>query len=105
MFVEVQSIQHKHSVGKLFQHLSHEIRMAALDKIYSMEELIISSSSLAVTEKQLLYFRSPRSTRLAKGSLLIAALSKVKIVVREIDLAFSNGDERTTRRGKRKNPV
>lgn len=45
-----------------------------------------------VTEKEVLYFGQPRSSRLAKGSLLSASLSKEKVVVRDLDMAFSSNE-------------
>lgn len=102
IFVEVHNIQHKHFMGKLFQQLPLVIRTAAFAKMYS-QECLGGDEALAVTEKQMLHFRNPRSRRLAKGSLLVAALSKEKIIVREMDMALpSNEEGRSTRQGKRK---
>ncbi|KAL7429328.1 hypothetical protein ACHAXH_001036 [Discostella pseudostelligera] len=102
LFVEVHNIQHKHFMGKLFQQFPLDIRTAVFDKMHS-HECLGGDEALAVTEKQMLYFRNPRSRRLAKGSLLVAALSKEKIVVREMDMALlSNEEGRSTRQVKRK---
>jgi hypothetical protein len=89
-------------MGKLLHQFPQDIRTAVFDKMHS-HECLGGDEALAVTEKQMLYFRNPRSRRLAKGSLLVAALSKEKIVVREMDMALlSNEEGRSTRQVKRK---
>jgi len=99
-FVEVLSIRHKHCFSKLFQLFTIEVRAQAIAKIHSEEG--VGDSASAVTEDQLIYFRKPRSKRLAKDSLLVVALSKCKIVVRELEMALpSHGDGRRTRQQKR----
>ncbi|KAL7533410.1 hypothetical protein ACHAXR_005213, partial [Thalassiosira sp. AJA248-18] len=84
-FVEVLSIQHKDFVSKLFQLFSVDIRAEVIAKIH-IEEM--SDGASAITEHQLIFFRQPRSKRLAKGSLLVAALSRGKVVVRELEMAL-----------------
>jgi len=99
-FVEVLGIQHKHCVGKLFQRFEVEIRVEAFARIYSNDKP--PSIPSAVTEEALIYFRRPRSKRLAKDSLLIAALMKGKVVVRELEMAIPcTGEGRSTRERKR----
>ena len=101
MFVEIHSMQHKYFLGRVFQYLPMDVRLDAFSIIHSQGGL--GETCLAVTDKHLLHFRTPRSIRLAKGSLLVAALSKEKIFVREMDIALpSNGEGRSTRQGKRK---
>jgi len=99
-FVEVLSIQHKHSVGKLFRLFSVDVRAEAIAKIHSHKET--SDNVSAITEDQLIYFGRPRSKRLEPGSLLVMALSKGKVSVRELEMALiSNGEGRSTRQRKR----
>ncbi|KAL7533079.1 hypothetical protein ACHAWF_004333 [Thalassiosira exigua] len=101
-FVEVLSIQHKHSMSKLFRGFSADVRAEAMAKVHSCEESGSSDSFPAITENRLIYFGRPRSTRLAKDSLLASALSKEKVVVRELEMAMqSNMEGRSTRQRKR----
>jgi hypothetical protein len=55
-----------------------------------------------ITVDNLLYFKHPRSKRLSKDSILIAALSKEKVVIRELEMAIPSSDEdrRSSRRSK-----
>ncbi len=58
-----------------------------------------SNKISAVTENQLLYFQNPRSRRLVRDSLLIQAMLKEKVVVKELDMAIpSNGSDRVRKR-------
>jgi hypothetical protein len=99
-FVEVLSVQNKHSAGKLFHLFPVNARIEAIAKIHSQEE---PSAALAITEEELLYFRSPRAKRFAKGSLLLLALSKQKVVIRELEMALpsNNCGGRSTRQRKK----
>ena len=101
-FVEILGAQHKHSLGKLFQLVAEDIRISAVDKIYSQEETP-KTRRTAVTEDELIYFMHPRSKRLSKGSILLQALTKKKIVIREMELAMpcKSSGERSTRQRKR----
>eukprot|EP00986_Skeletonema_menzelii_P018415 scaffold26636_cov153-Skeletonema_menzelii.AAC.26 len=101
-FVEILGAQHKHSLGKLFQLVAEDIRISAVDKIYSQEETP-KTRRTAVTEDELIYFMHPRSKRLSKGSILLQALTKKKIVIREMELAMpcTSSGERSTRQRKR----
>jgi len=94
-FVEVLNMQHKHSFSKLCNLLPMKARAEAITKIHSQEEQ--SSVALAITEEELLYFRSPRSKRLASGSLLLLALGKEKVVTRELEMALPSVDNEGTR--------
>jgi len=94
-FVEVLNMQHKHSFSKLCNLLPMKARAEAITKIHSQEEQ--SSVALAITEEELLYFRSPRSKRLASGSLLLLALGKEKVVIRELEMALPSVDNDGTR--------
>jgi hypothetical protein len=100
-FVEILSIQHKHSMGKLFQLLSADVRSEAIAKIHSCEQNV-SDGPLAVTEDQLLYFTQPRSERLAKDGLLVKALLKEKAVVRDLDMALPSSSEGRSSRQRKK---
>ena len=100
-FVEILSIQHKHSMGKLFQLFSADVRSEAIAKIYASEKTV-SHGPLAVTEDQLLYFTQPRSKRLAKDSLLVIALAKNKVVVRDLDMALPSSSEGRSSRQRKK---
>lgn len=98
-FVEVLSIQHKHFMSKLVQLFSADVRVLAFAKIHSQEKV---EGATAILENQLIYFNNPRSKRLAKDSLLVAALMKEKVVIRELELALPSNDEgRGARRRKR----
>ena len=94
-FVEVLNVQHKHSFSKLCNLLPMKARAEAITKIHSQEEQ--SSVALAITEEELLYFRSPRSKRLASGSLLLLALGKEKVVIREMEMVLPSVDNDGTR--------
>lgn len=99
-FVEVIDLRHKHSMARLFQNFSVDIRLAAIEKIQSQDEP--GDNSLAVTEDRLIYFRNPRSKRLAINSLLVAALSKEKVIIRESEMALpSTGEVRRCRQRKK----
>ena len=99
-FVEVLDVRHKHSPGRLMQHFSVDVRLAAIAEIQSPEEP--GEGPLVVTEDQLTYFRTPRSKRLAKDSLLVVALSKGKVVVRDLEMALpSTGEGRSCRHRKK----
>ncbi|KAL3762103.1 hypothetical protein ACHAW5_008843 [Stephanodiscus triporus] len=99
-FVEILDVRHKHSLGKLIQHFSVDIRLAAIAKIQSQEEL--GNNSIAVTEDRLMHFRNPRSNRFAKDSLLVGALSKGKVVVRELEMALPSSSEGRSCRERKK---
>ncbi len=98
-FVEILGLQHKHSLGKLFQLISEDIRISAVDKIHSLEEEH-QTKLTAVTEEELIYFKHPRSKRLSQGGMLLQALTKKKVTIREMDLAMPCiiSGERSTRR-------
>ena len=97
-FVEILSFQHKHSLSKLFQLLDVNVRKDAIAKIHSQEQP--SNDALAITEEQLIYFRCPRSRRLAQDSLLLLALSKEKVVVRELEMALPHWSRSSRQRKK-----
>jgi hypothetical protein len=99
-FVEVIDVRHKHSMARLFQHFAVDIRLAAIEKIQSQDEP--GDNMLAVVEDRLIHFRNPRSKRLARDSLLAVALSKVKLIIRESELALpSTGEVRSCRQRKK----
>jgi len=99
-FVEVLDIRHKHSVGKLMRHFPVDVRLAAMAEIRSPEEP--GEGPVVVTEDRLTYFRNPRSKRLAKDSLLDVALSKGKVVVRDLEMALPpTGEGRSCRHRKK----
>jgi hypothetical protein len=109
-FVEVLNIQHKHFFGKLFQYFSINVRLAAMKIIHQLHEeeeddgVHINKPVLVfVTVDNLLYFKHPRSKRLSKDSIVIAALLKEKVVLRELEIAIpsSDGDQRSSRKCKK----
>lgn len=89
-FVEILGTSHKYFLARLFQHFSLDVRIDAITQIYDCD--LPTSKYLVVTEKEVLYFGQPRSSRLAKGSLLSASLSKEKVVVRDLDMTFSSNE-------------
>jgi hypothetical protein len=101
-FVEILSTQHKHAIGKLFQLLPEDIRVTAMEKISSQEKEQRTKLN-AITEDELIYFKHPRSKRLSKDSLLLQALMKKKVVIREMEMALPciSSGERSTRQRKR----
>ena len=101
-FVEILGTHHKHSLGKGFQLLPEDIRVTAVDKIYSQEEEH-QTRLTAITEEELIYFKHPRSKRLSKGGMLIQALTKKKVVINEMVMAMPciTSGERSTRQRKR----
>lgn len=99
-FVEVLNIQHKNFISKLAQLFPDNVRAHAFAKIHSPEDEVDGAE--VILENQLIYFNNPRSKRLAKDSLLVAALMKEKVVIRELELALpSNGGGRSARRRKK----
>ena len=101
-FVEVLNIQHRYSLGKMFQLFSPDIRVAAIQRIYSGSEEQQAEKN-ANTEDKLIYFKAPKSNRFSKNSFLLQALVKKKIIIRELEIALplSNSEERRSRRRKR----
>jgi hypothetical protein len=100
-FVEILTTQHKHSLGKLFHLLPLDIRVAAIEKIYSDGEGQRTKLN-AITEAELLYFKGPASKRFSRDCLLFQALTKEKVVIRELDMALpSASGGRSTRQRKR----
>mmetsp|Transcript_27211 Transcript_27211/g.56689 ORF Transcript_27211/g.56689 Transcript_27211/m.56689 type:complete len:634 (+) Transcript_27211:170-2071(+) len=99
-FVEILSIQQKNCVSKLFQLFSADIRTLAISKIHSHKET--GDNASAITEDKMIYFGNPRSKRLTKDSLLVMALSKGKISVREMEMTLPyTGGGRSSRQRKR----
>ena len=101
-FVEILSLQHKHSISKLFQLFTAKVRVEAIAKIHSKTEEE-ESNVLAITEEKLLYFRSQRARRLVVGSPLILALSKETVKISELAMSIptNNTEGRSTRQRKR----
>jgi hypothetical protein len=98
-FVEILGLRHKHFIGKLLQFFPLDIRLDAIGKIHSSEDHQTLLS--VVTEEELLYFTKPRSKRLVKESLLVAALSQDTIVVKELDMALPpSGNSRHRKRSR-----
>jgi hypothetical protein len=109
-FIEVLNIQHKNFFGKLFQHFAMDVRLAAMSTIHQLHEeendddVHINKPIMdVITVDNLLYFKHPRSKRLSKDSILIAALSKEKVVIRELEMAIPSSDEdqRSSRQSKK----
>ena len=103
-FVEILNTQHKHSMGKLFQLFAEDIRLAAKEKVYS-QDTEQGTKLIAVTVNRLIFFKRPRSKRLSNNGLLVKALTKKKVVIKELDIALpitaSNGERSTRQRRKR----
>ena len=102
-FVEILSSQHKHSIGKLFQLIPEDIRVTAMEKIHSQEKEQRAKLN-AITEDELIYFKQlPRSKRLSRDSLMLQALTKKKVAIKEMELALPSisSGERSTRQRKR----
>jgi hypothetical protein len=109
-FIEVLNIQHKSFFGKLFQHFVMDVRLAAMSIIHQFHEeendddVHMNKPVMdVITVDKLLYFKHPRSKRLSKDSVLIAALLKEKVVICELEMAIpsSNEDQRSSRRSKK----
>lgn len=99
-FVEILGTAHKCSVAKLFQLIPMDVRVDAIAVIHSSE--CSRTMFRVITENEMIFFRQPRSRRLAKESLLTATLTKEKIVVREMDIALcTNGGTRQRKRTRR----
>ena len=96
-FVEVLSPIHQYGMGKLLQLFSHETRLTIIRTI--------SNSSNEITDRHKVLppsFCNVRSKRLVSGSLLLQALAKPKVSIREMELAIpfaddSDGDRRSKR--------
>lgn len=88
-------IQHEHIFGKLFQHVSMDVRLVAVTIIHCPlheeeddNDVHINKPVVdVVTVDNLLHFKHPRSKRLSKGSILIVALLKEKVVLHELEMA------------------
>jgi hypothetical protein len=99
-FVEILGMAHKYCGAKLFQLIPLDVRIDAIATTHTSECCLPEFS--VITEKEMIYFRQPRSRRLAKDSLLTAALTREKIVVRDMDMALStNGGVRQRKRTRR----
>jgi hypothetical protein len=96
-FVEVLDIWHKRSPGKLMQQFTVDFRIAEMQ---SFEEP--DKGSLDVTEDRLTYFRNPCLKRLAKDSLLVVALSKGKVAVRDLEMSLPSTSEGECRQRKKR---
>ena len=97
-FVEILGMQHKHFFGKLFQLFDMDVRMEAVSKIQSSEASSTTSLSV-ITDEELIYFSMPRSKRLSKDGLLVMALTKERVAIRDLELAIpSNGIGRQRKR-------
>ena len=89
-FVEILGMAHKCSVAKLFQLIPLDVRVDAIAMIHSSE--CSRTMFRVITENEMIFFRQPRSRRLAKESLLTATLTNEKIVVREMDMALCTNE-------------
>ncbi len=118
-FVEILGLRHKHSFAKMLGTVELEVRKGAVEMMFggggnddgvtdvenggnknsTSKNTSTSNKISAVTENQLLYFQNPRSRRLVRDSLLIQAMLKEKVVVKELDMAIpSNGSDRVRKR-------
>eukprot|EP00804_Cyclotella_cryptica_P010613 CCRYP_015190-RA/>CCRYP_015190-RA protein AED:0.03 eAED:0.03 QI:4120/1/1/1/1/0.66/3/59/679 len=99
-FVEILGMAHRYSLAKLFQLIPANVRVDAIAMIHTA--YCSRTKFRVITEKEMIYFRQPRSRRLAKESLLTAALTKEKIVLRDMDMALhTNGGSRQRKRTRR----
>jgi hypothetical protein len=98
-FVEILSPHHKFSIGKLFQLLSVDVRKDAITLVDTGEGGVLADAS-----EDLPSFRQPRSKRMRRSGLLIQALQKPKVAIREMELAISEepSDSTDGRRSKRR---
>jgi hypothetical protein len=96
-FVEILSPSHKFSIAKLFQLLAVDVRKEAIAKLVDTEEDGYAHS------EDLPCFRQPRSKRMRRNGLLIQALQKPKVAIREMELAIPEepSDATDGRRSKR----
>jgi hypothetical protein len=90
-FCEILSPSHKFSIGKLFQFLTEDVRKDALATVRS--EL--------TGDERIPHFHKPRATRLSTSSLLLKALQKPKVSIREMELAIPSMDDDGGGRSKR----
>ncbi|KAL3905189.1 MAG: hypothetical protein SGILL_009776 [Bacillariaceae sp.] len=113
-FVEILSLCHKHSIGKLFALLPHEIRLQVLVKVSEgtgkvqepPSRLSIKAIIKCMEHTHLSHFGPVRSKRLATNGLLWNALTKPKISIPEMAMVILAGNEngsggRSRRRAKR----
>lgn len=85
-FVEVLSISHKLSLAKIFQYFPLNVRLEAITELHSSD--LQDKKYSMITENQMICFKNPLSQRLTAGTLLITALSKEKIIIKDLDLAL-----------------
>lgn len=95
-FIEILGRSHKLSLPKLFQHFPQDIRLDGIAKLHNPAAQTTKYS--AITEHHIFYFTHPRARRLAKGSLLVTALSKEKISVRDLDMALPASESHRQRK-------
>jgi len=91
-FVEILGPAHKHSVGKMFQHFSFEVRAKAMRSIFFGEGVGAERdhASPVITRDDVVCFKGPIvSRRMAEGGPLAAALGREKVTVREMELAVT----------------
>jgi hypothetical protein len=90
-FCEILSPSHKFSIGKLSQFLMEDIRKDAIASILSTPS----------GDERLPHFHEPRAKRMSTDSLLLKALQRSKVSIREMELAIPSTDETGGRRSKR----
>ena len=98
-FVEILSPSNKHSMSKLFQLFSLDMRTRALDLVFQPMNSTDGDGGgqktphrVVTTSESIPYFRSPQSKRLAVTGILVAALRKPKVSIREMELAIPADD-------------
>ena len=98
-FCEILSPSHKFSIGKLFQKFSEEIRRDAIAAV------VLPSQPGNESRVGLPSFQHPRSNRLCSDTLLMKALKKPKVSIREMELTIPSTTDQaeagTGRRSKR----
>lgn len=91
-FVEILSPSHQFFVGKMFQLLPVDVRKDAIEKVFIVGDNVINSDSL----------RRPQARRMKRDGLLVAALQREKVVIREMELAIISEEDSGGRRSKRR---
>jgi len=101
-FVDILGLRHKHSFAKMLGTFDLDSRRGAVETMLDGSNNNTTDKRIqAVTENQLQYFQNPRSQRLVKDSLLIQALLKEKVIVKELDMAIPSNELGRVRKRRR----
>eukprot|EP00980_Cylindrotheca_fusiformis_P017115 scaffold5259_cov120-Cylindrotheca_fusiformis.AAC.5 len=99
-FVETLNPSHPHSIGKLLSCLPESCRMAAMDRLHS-SQLATQVRTASPDDAAISYHPTLRSKRMNKESLLVVALKKPKVTIREMDLSMIFADDDNDDGGRR----